>query len=664
MRGNMLHRAVCSALLTGLTAGLAACGGGGGSGTSSSSSGSGTPTPTQQSGVMPVVISDATSDDWATVGVKVLSIALVPQGGGTPVTVYTAPSPAPCINLEQLDQLGEILGNVSVPVGTYTSAILTVGANPGDVLLTVGANPESGFPVLPGTTIPSGQIQIQNAQGSPGDMTVGITVKLATALTVSTTSSNGLDLEFDLSHPAVIVGHTPPAADGLTIWAVNFQGPVRHHPVWNLTHLVLRHTYGTVGTINSAALPITKDFPVYPATNPETEINSSIALNINADSTYGTIVYDLDAGTRTVVESFASETSLQGKFVRVAARYQEDGTLTAVRVWASTDFAKVWLSPEGHVLNANATTDVLTIENEDGVGVQVMVNSATQVFYRTPTNAQADATPIGNGATMLTDQDLVRGFKVHVSAVDPLAVPLVAQTIDIETAAYSGSVSAASTSGLTYTHNYLNPADDYSVSLSYIASGTANGFNDSGDPISGFKWWDFTLPTTVDYGANAASDFVAATNGSVNFGGAVGAVAAWGYSTTMWGDGTTTNPSNWYLRDAILEPTPVPLGTVTIGYGNGTFTMTVLNGTLPVTVDVSTTTGLTTLVYQVDRSNGIVTVSPIDITTAAGMSALTSNVVNGTPVKVYGVPQAPVAPAAGTLQAYVLFYYTGTLPSM
>jgi hypothetical protein len=43
---------------------------------------------------------------------------------------------------------------------------------------------------------------------------------------------------------------------------------------------------------------------------------------------------------------------------------------------------------------------------------------------------------------------LVRGFKVHASVVDPLATPLVAQTIDIETAAYSGRISAAPRYGL------------------------------------------------------------------------------------------------------------------------------------------------------------------------------------------------------------------------
>jgi hypothetical protein len=67
------------------------------------------------------MVSDDPSNDWAEVGVKVMTIALKPQGGGSPVVVFTAPSTLPMINLVELDQLAEILGNVSVPVGTYTS---------------------------------------------------------------------------------------------------------------------------------------------------------------------------------------------------------------------------------------------------------------------------------------------------------------------------------------------------------------------------------------------------------------------------------------------------------------------------------------------------------------------------------------------------------------
>ena len=75
-------------------------------------------------------------------------------------------------------------------------------------------------------------------------------------------------------------------------------------------------------------------------------------------------------------------------------------------------------------------------------------------------------------------------------------------------------------------------------------------------------------------------------------------------------------------------------------------------------MDVSSSSGSATLVYQIDRTNGIVTVSPIDITTSAGLTQLTNGLMAGTPVKVYGIPQA-----GGTLKAYVLAYFTGDMPT-
>lgn len=654
MERNMLRRVIAAALVGGVTMGLAACGGGGGGSTSDM--------PATAS--MALTLSDASADDWACVAVRVLGIALVPAGGGSPVTIWSAPTPAPYVNLEQLDQLGEILGNVSVPVGSYSGAVLTVAANPGDVLLTVAAEPQSGFPLAGGTVVPSDVIQIQGAQGSAGALTVPVSIKFDEPLTVSASTSNALDLEFDLSHPAFIVGHTPPSAAGATLWAVDFNAPVRRVAVRDVTGLVLRHTYGTVTGVDSASLDITKDFPVYPATNPETAIAGTQTLTIDADSTNGTIVYDLDAGTRTVVQSFSNESSLSGKYVRIAARYQENGTLVAVRVWASSAFSKVWLSPEGHVLHVDTSQDVITVANEDGRGVPVTVNASTQFFFRTPASAVADATPIGIGTAFLAAHDLVRGFKVHVSSMDPLAVPMVADTIDIETAAYGGHISNASTSGFTYQSAYLLQSDNYTVSLGYIADTLANGFDDNGNPITGFKWWDLTFPTVLNFGSDATSSFAAATAGAVDFGGTVGSVAAWGESLARWGDGAG-NASGWYVRNAVLVPTPLPLGAVSTAFAGNSFAFVVPGGTMPVSVDVSTTMGSATLVYQIDRSNGVVTVSPIDITTSAGLSAIAAGLVEGAAVKVYGVPQPPVAPAtSGTLKAYVIVYYTGTQPSM
>jgi hypothetical protein len=61
---------------------------------------------------------------------------------------------------------------------------------------------------------------------------------------------------------------------------------------------------------------------------------------------------------------------------------------------------------------------------------------------------------------------------------------------------------------------------------------------------------------------------------------------------------------------------------------------------------------------QVDRSGGVVTVIPVDIGTAPGLSALRSSLLVGTVVKAFGVPQPD-----HSLSAYVLFYYTGAAPS-
>src|SRR5271168_3710839 len=226
--------------LTLAAAAIAACGGG--------SNGSAADPPAMsapQTANVSMLISDASTEDWATIGVQILSIALVPQGGGANVTVYSAPMQVPSVNLAELDQIAEILGNITVPVGTYTGAVLTVSANPGDVGLTVAADPEVGFAGTPGAVIPGAQIQIQHAQGSAPNLTVPIGVTFDSALVVTANQNNALDLEFDLAHPAFILGHVPPGA-GMTLWAVNFNGPVRHHPLHDLTRLVLRHMYGDV----------------------------------------------------------------------------------------------------------------------------------------------------------------------------------------------------------------------------------------------------------------------------------------------------------------------------------------------------------------------------------------------------------------------------------
>ncbi|HYA63309.1 MAG TPA: hypothetical protein VED66_08890, partial [Candidatus Sulfotelmatobacter sp.] len=51
---------------------------------------------------------------------------------------------------------------------------------------------------------------------------------------------------------------------------------------------------------------------------------------------------------------------------------------------------------------------------------------------------------------------------------------------------------------------------------------------------------------------------------------------------------------------------------------------------------------------------GFITITPVDVTTSAGQTTLTNNLLANTPVKVYGIPQAD-----GTIKCYVLTYFTG-----
>jgi len=327
-----------------------------------------------------------------------------------------------------------------------------------------------------------------------------------------------------------------------------------------------------------------------------------------------------------------------------------------VRIWASTSFNSVWISPEGHVLHVNATTDIITVANEVGSGIRILVDANTKFFFRTPWDAVADTTPIATGTGFLTSKDFVRGFKIHASVVDPLAAPLVAQSIDIEIARFGGTISNPTATVFTYTHNFPTITDDYVNTLDYISNSTANGKDSNGNPVTGFKWWNFTFPTLADTGATSVSDFINATNGTANFGGSVGPVATWGESYALWND--PASPNDWAAPSVVLLPTPVPRGTVAAGYStaSNSFTMMVPGGTNAVTVDLSTAPGSATLVYQVDRTGGIVTVSPVDVTTSAGQTTVQTNLLANTPVKVFGIPQAD-----GSIKGYVVIYFTGVV---
>jgi len=648
----------------GLVALALACGGkpGSNSSLSMSAASSGSTTP----GRLMLSVSDASTEDWAFIGVKLLNIYLRTQDGSA-VTVFTAPATPAVLNLVQLDSISDLLGTAQVPPGAYTGVTLVISANPGDVSLTAAANPSAGFDGVANEVVPANDIQIQGAALMGGNLAVAVNLTLATPLVVTAGATSNLDLEFVLAHPAFLVDH--PQTNGAdTLWTVNFNGTVRQNPVSNPEVMVLRHAYGTVTAVASgnAAVTLTRDFPTQPLLSPETATPTLQILTVTADPTNGTIFHDLDAKTTSVIQDFSTVgAGLVGRNIRTATRFQADGTLVAVRMWASSVFSNVWAGPEGHVdhvtLGSATSPYTIHVQNESGAPSPIVINNGTKFFLRSPTNAQADATALATGTGFLDAMNLVRGFKVHVSPVDATATPLVADSVDIETAAFAGYLSAATTSGFTVTRSFARSSDDYTASLGFAPATTLNGTGGSSaagtvGAVQGYTWWDLTLPGLAS--TSALQVFTNAVSGSAQFGGTAGSMNVWGYSAAL-PTGAASGPY-WAARFTILEPMKLPEGTVVsplaTSSSGASFSMTVAGGDrTPLVVNLTTIAGSATLVYQEDLPSGstIYTLSPIDLTTTAGVTTLAARIIAGAKVIVYGIPNAD-----GSITASALYYST------
>lgn len=630
---------------------LAACGGGGGSGTA--------PAPVANAVVhrSPLVIRDAPSEDWASVAVKVVSVSLTASDGSS-VVVYQPTTPA-LINLAQLDQLSEQLAG-AIPPGTYTGATLTLAANPGDVVLTVSQDPESVFVGTPGAVIPASQTVITGASGATGAMTVTVPITFRQAVSVASSASTPVQIDFNLGHPAFVITHS--VTGGMTVYSVTFTGgTVSPHPVANLTSLVLRHLYGSVASVSSdnTSLTVNREVPTLPIVSPETAVALGTTDTVLADATHGTLFYDLDSSIvpSTITDYSTVAANLAGKQVRIEARYQADGSLVATRVFSASAFATVWRSPEGHVLRVDATNGTMTVSGEDGTPVTLTVDASTQF---TLPNQPATAPSIGSGPSFLSN--LRRGFKVHVT-VDTTTATL-ARLVEIESAAFSGRIANATTTQFDVQADFSHHADAYAVTLPYVSPTTVTDVLQGSTPVTGFSYWNFAYPTEVVSTAAATSttaavdaiaQFVSATNGSVGFGGIWPAVYAAGETHAVWGD--AANPNGWSSPWVDLTPTKIPTGWVSTAVSGNQFAISAPGGAVPVTVSFDTTPGSATLVYAVSRANDAVSVTSQDVSTSAGLAAMTSALSLNARVRVSGIPQAD-----GTFKAYVITYFTGTQP--
>lgn len=556
-----------------------ACGGN----TSDNTSGQGGSTPAPVS----FLVTDAPTDNWSNIGVIIRKAVLIPVGGtvNEGVTVYDGSSDTTKINLVDLDELSELLGTAQIPAGSYDRLLIQVDGDPSNIDL---------VPADGSAQIPASQIIVRGAD--PSTKLVTLPVTLSSPLTVVAGQPNAVQVDFDLGHPLFVVAHN---IAGTTIYTLNFQ--VRHKPHHALNLVYLRHLRGQVSSVASDS----KSFVIH------TEHGKDKTLLV--DAVNKSLFYDLDVTPVAPTASFLVPATLTAtKYARATARFQSDGSLTAVRVWYSSDATKLprW-TPEGHVVKVDTTLNQIRVLRENGVPATLQITPNTQFFF------QGGTTAIGTGTSFLAN--MARGFMVQVTVADPLATPLVATSVDIHRGVFEGDITAADTNSFTYSKAFL-----------------ADGSTDT-HPVgydSGFSWWNFTFPTTASTDKTAFIAKAMPASGPHSR----------GMSTLNWVNNA------WAAKVAVFLPSQLSSMPQTISgaYGSGSMSVTYTpDGTTTptaLTVKLNTAAGSMPLVTEFSKVGMIVSVTPL-ATESQWISKLTA----GAKVRVYGIPDG-----TGKLDAYYI----------
>lgn len=406
-------------------------------------------------GRLNLLVTDAPTDDWQEVTVVLKSAGLFHRESQSWQTVWTADPANPAagkVNLVDLSGVALILGQASIPVGTYGRVRLAVDTDPTTMKIVDDL----------GNAVDPAQIKVVDPSGR-GE----IRVNLDPAISVVEGETTNLQVDFDLAHPLSIF-----VLDGKVI--VNLQ--VRHKALpHRLFHLQFARS---IGDITTAAADATS-FSV------KTLHGTELAFGVNG----GTIYVDADANQP---GTFAGLAALVGSGAAlVASNMNADGSLYARRVWyaASVDTLPRF-SPEGlvrrvgdnwlRIVKKRTQTTAMNVRDCDWASDVVFVDGNTVWTFR-------DTVPMGTGLDVL--RHIRRGFRVEVTLVDPEAAVKTAAAVNVLSAHVEGVVTDATADAVTFGWwDYRGRVFAYSAIPDHV-----------------FSWWFFGLPSAA---SSSIEDFV------------------------------------------------------------------------------------------------------------------------------------------------------------
>jgi hypothetical protein len=466
---------------------------------SSSSSGSGS---------LRLLVTDAPSDDWQEVTVMVKSVSLYRTEDQSWNSVWTADSTdanSGKLNLIDLSGVAQILGQATIPAGTYNRLKLVINTDPTTMKLVDDS----------GTTIDAANIMVVDPAG-----TGEIKVDIDPSLSVTDGSTNVLQVDFDLAHPLSII-----VESGKVI--INLQ--LRHKAVpKSLQDIQFARTLGTVKEKTDTSFTVTNDQ------------GTDVVFNANANS----IFVDVDNNK---TGSLADMPAGTGHYALVDSNMNSDGSLYARRVWYSADeTALPVFTPEGLVRRVGDNwIKVLNKNAEQANDGHFNCHWDTDVIYVDANTVWTFQTNTAMGAGTDVLKYIRRGFRVAVEFVDATASPRVAKSINVQSAHDEGAIRSVTATGFTfggrdYCHgwNYgARPDGGQSYTHEWLYSTVTDHV---------FSWWFFGLPSVSSTSIQDFMDSVSQANSAH--------LRVFARAELYW-DATNTQ---WVAENVVLAPEKLP----------------------------------------------------------------------------------------------------------